>query len=243
MAAGSYPQGQYSSVSGQQGSHSPRRASASKRHSYSPPISVIPSTSGLKRKRIPHARSSSTSSSSLNTPPRPQHHHQIIKMKKMSEGMASSREPPLSLPIRKQTRSKSPLQQRSHSSRAASRFSIRGAEDNLEGGPVVKGGSYSGGGRASATTVTGRGFNTSPRRHENPQKRYMAEPVVRYTGGAGDERRPVYRGPDGAETTSFNEHELKKITIGILRSIPSNESQINRQIVNPEDVVVVRRPG
>ncbi|KAG8227124.1 hypothetical protein J437_LFUL001668, partial [Ladona fulva] len=229
----SYQQGHFSPGPSQPGSHSPRRPSVSKRRSFTPPISAMPSASG-KRKHIPRMRSSSSSSSSLNSPPRLSRPSPPLKMKKISvERMPPSREPVM-VPVRKENRSKSPLTERGALSRGANRFGARASGDDLK--KEIKGSSYAAG--RSLPKISGQ-FSDPPRQVENPQKRFVAEPVRRYSGE--DDSRPVYRGPDGKGPT-FDQHELKKITVGIHRSIPANELQIHRQIFNPEDVVVVRRP-
>lgn len=51
---------------------------------------------------------------------------------------------------------------------------------------------------------------------------------------------PVFRGPEGS---GFDVNELKKITVDIRRNLPVDMVPIERSIVNPEDVVLVRRPG
>lgn len=51
---------------------------------------------------------------------------------------------------------------------------------------------------------------------------------------------PVFRGPEG---TGFDVNELKKITVDIRRNLPVDMVPIERSIINPEDVVLVRRPG
>jgi Sex determination protein N terminal. len=51
---------------------------------------------------------------------------------------------------------------------------------------------------------------------------------------------PVFRGPEGS---GFDVNELKKITVDIRRNLPVDMVPIERSIINPEDVVLVRRPG
>ncbi|KAJ9595778.1 hypothetical protein L9F63_013022 [Diploptera punctata] len=51
---------------------------------------------------------------------------------------------------------------------------------------------------------------------------------------------PVFRGPEGS---GFDINELKKITIDVRRNIPAGMDSIERNIIKPEDVVLVRRPG
>ncbi|XP_047108892.1 uncharacterized protein LOC124777495 isoform X3 [Schistocerca piceifrons] len=53
--------------------------------------------------------------------------------------------------------------------------------------------------------------------------------------------RPVFRGPDGSAGYDIN--ELKKVVINISRELPVNRAPAERVVINPEDVVLVRRPG
>ena len=69
--------------------------------------------------------------------------------------------------------------------------------------------------------------------------------IFRFHGSAPgtikkDSDHPVFRGPEG---TGFDINELKKITVDVRRNIPVNVDPIERTIINPEDVVLVRRPG
>jgi hypothetical protein len=54
---------------------------------------------------------------------------------------------------------------------------------------------------------------------------------------------PQFRGPEGS--VDFDINELKKFTIEIVRKPSSNhgDSSINRNIINPDDIAPVRRPG
>nr|CAD7427304.1 unnamed protein product [Timema monikensis] len=51
--------------------------------------------------------------------------------------------------------------------------------------------------------------------------------------------RPVFRGPEGS---GFDISELKKISVDIRRNLPGSSVTVERNIINPEDVVLVRRP-
>ena len=70
--------------------------------------------------------------------------------------------------------------------------------------------------------------------------------MFRFHGPAGpggfkkESENPVFRGPDGS---GFDINELKKITVDVRRNIPVGVDPIERTIINPEDVVLVRRPG
>lgn len=55
-----------------------------------------------------------------------------------------------------------------------------------------------------------------------------------------ESENPVFRGPEG---TGFDINELKKITVDVRRNIPVGVDTIERSILNPEDVVLVRRPA
>ncbi|XP_046397868.1 uncharacterized protein LOC124164545 isoform X2 [Ischnura elegans] len=244
ISSGSYTQGQYARIPHSSSQLSPRKGApaATKRHSYSPPMSVVASVSGLKRKYVPIPCSSSSSSSS---PPRPQHHHlQFLKKKRLAvQRVASSREPPI--PLRKRSRSKSPIRDKLHRSHSSSHYNVRDDDGRYDEGPVTKGSSYSAGRTSALGAVSSRNYSTSPRRHEIPPKRYIGEPVVRYAGGVSDigDSRPVYRSPDKTESAGYSDRELKQFKVKIRQKPSVGESRINRQIVDPEDIVMVRRPG
>ncbi|KAK7873935.1 hypothetical protein R5R35_012947 [Gryllus longicercus] len=54
----------------------------------------------------------------------------------------------------------------------------------------------------------------------------------------GHSDRPFFRGPDGA---GFDINELKKITMSIKQTCSTNPTRVTRNIIRPEDVVLVRR--
>lgn len=52
---------------------------------------------------------------------------------------------------------------------------------------------------------------------------------------------PQFRGPEG--TLDFSIHDLKKFTIEIIRKPSSTNEDLTRSIINPDNIVPVRRPG
>lgn len=53
---------------------------------------------------------------------------------------------------------------------------------------------------------------------------------------------PLFKGPEG---TQFSTTELRRIKVDIHRNIPAKEpvTELQRDIINPEDVILKRREG
>ncbi|XP_023715942.1 thyroid hormone receptor-associated protein 3 isoform X3 [Cryptotermes secundus] len=146
--------------------------------------------------------------------------------------------PPIASP-RKRTRSKSP--------EASAVSSTR------EGGHL---GSYGGSvGGPSDVSPPGRSYQGLPSSYPqggpgpegDPPNRNIVSMSERFHGPSGpgsykmeQSDHPVFRGPEG---TGFDVNELKKITVDIRRNLPVDMVPIERSIINPEDVVLVRRPA
>ncbi|XP_071451057.1 serine/arginine repetitive matrix protein 1-like isoform X4 [Hetaerina americana] len=232
--------------------HSPKRIAprTGKQAYYSPSLSAKPSTSGLKRKYSPHPPSPSSSSSSASSCLVPVANWYDMRLRnKMDRPCTSKRLSPQELG-RKYFREKSPVRDKVHRSQSSPHYKVRDNDRNFERSSSSDGSLYSVGRPSGQTVSVNRNFISSPRRHENTTKRYISDSVVRYSGGNSDAGagRPLYRGPDKTESARFNERKLKKIQVGIFLKRPRdspkvNEPHINRQIVKPEDITVVRRPG
>nr|CAD7458517.1 unnamed protein product [Timema tahoe] len=77
-----------------------------------------------------------------------------------------------------------------------------------------------------------------PRRVGSMAERFRDSSSGSYEKDMGE--RPVFRGPEGS---GFDISELKKISVDIRRNLPGSSVTVERNIINPEDVVLVRRPG
>nr|CAD7195526.1 unnamed protein product [Timema douglasi] len=77
-----------------------------------------------------------------------------------------------------------------------------------------------------------------PRRVGSMAERFRDSSSGSYEKDMGE--RPVFRGPEGS---GFDINELKKISVDIRRNLPGSSVTVERNIINPEDVVLVRRPG
>nr|CAD7591758.1 unnamed protein product [Timema genevievae] len=76
-----------------------------------------------------------------------------------------------------------------------------------------------------------------PRRVGSMAERFRDSSSGSYEKDMGE--RPVFRGPEGS---GFDISELKKISVDIRRNLPGSSVTVERNIINPEDVVLVRRP-
>ncbi|XP_069682832.1 zinc finger CCCH domain-containing protein 13-like isoform X3 [Periplaneta americana] len=205
--------------------HSPRRGS------FTHMQMIRPRRSRSPLQREPKARSFSPGKRKLS--PKRERERERDRSREQDRERSSR---PIIPPPRKRTRSKSPE---------------TAVGSSREGGHM---GSYAGTVVGPPEVSPGRSYQGPscpyPQGGSGPDGDHPNRPMVSLSerfhgsGGPGSYKKepsdhPVFRGPEG---TGFDVNELKKITVDIRRNLPVDMVPIERNIINPEDVVLVRRP-
>ncbi|KAJ4447572.1 hypothetical protein ANN_09579 [Periplaneta americana] len=197
-----------------------------------PPGFPFPRRSRSPLQREPKARSFSPGKRKLS--PKRERERERDRSREQDRERSSR---PIIPPPRKRTRSKSPE---------------TAVSSSREGGHM---GSYAGNVVGPPEVSPGRSYQGPscpyPQGGSGPDGDHPNRPMVSLSerfhgsGGPGSYKKepsdhPVFRGPEG---TGFDVNELKKITVDIRRNLPVDMVPIERNIINPEDVVLVRRPA
>ncbi|EFN87027.1 hypothetical protein EAI_05926 [Harpegnathos saltator] len=89
-----------------------------------------------------------------------------------------------------------------------------------------------------------RSKSPSYRRHKEKSQldAFKSDTIFKKLDGSASEAVPLFKGPEG---TQINTTELRRIKVDIYRNIPTKRqvTDLQRDILNPEDVILKRREG